>query len=628
MDRLKYIKLENEDGSYSSSIPLSVDSNQVDVGGDSLTNVLNLQTTRINNLAHLEEGSTTGDAELIDARTGYNSRSYTSLGDGMRRQISGLTKGVNDLLLGKRYLTYPFINGNANSQGIYTANKYRIRTKNKVLISELTTLRCNAEFRIVVVTYASQEATKGTEKSGIQVTIQPNSLVHISIRRLTEDTSEIADIDEFLYNVWIKDETINDLNNDISILNRAKNSYLLSDEVKSSTVVSGTSYTGLFSQITLTGHSSYTGYSYLIIDSIPNDYKNSVLMVTGWIPTNQLDYGLAICLDENDRIIYTTNSEGLSAGSGYTRFGIPVSKDVDRIIINGKAGTSDFNPKCEYIVWDQTKPIADIRADIEDLKNRVSDDYSLNIAEALVREAKKNPFDFSDFDGAYITFVWDDLRSDIDKVAAIFAEYNFPIGVAAIPSNLTRVCNGLEEPSQGYTVGMTAKQVCDRVVTLGGEIMSHNSNVVNVTNQYDYDFMYNYFIKTRKTLENNGYTIRGIIRAGGDGAISHTPQIEKWLIGNYEYSNIGTAINYSQDRVNIGQGVAYIKTQIDNAIANNGWVKVMCHGLSSSTGSLAVSEADLRAMLDYCQSQNITVVTYAYMFDNFSSSTLLKNLNS
>ena len=54
----------------------------------------------------------------------------------------------------------------------------------------------------------------------------------------------------------------------------------------------------------------------------------------------------------------------------------------------------------------------------------------------------------------------------------------------------------------------------------------------------------------------------------------------------------------------------------------------MCHGLSSSTGSLAVSEADLRAMLDYCQSQNITVVTYAYMFDNFSSSTLLKNLNN
>lgn len=41
MDRLKYIKLENEDGSYSSSIPLAVDSNHVDVNGNTLTNELN-----------------------------------------------------------------------------------------------------------------------------------------------------------------------------------------------------------------------------------------------------------------------------------------------------------------------------------------------------------------------------------------------------------------------------------------------------------------------------------------------------------------------------------------------------------------------------------------------------------
>jgi hypothetical protein len=41
MDKLKYIKLENEDGSYSDSIPLAVDSDHVDVNGDTLTNELN-----------------------------------------------------------------------------------------------------------------------------------------------------------------------------------------------------------------------------------------------------------------------------------------------------------------------------------------------------------------------------------------------------------------------------------------------------------------------------------------------------------------------------------------------------------------------------------------------------------
>lgn len=36
MDKLKYIKLENPDGSYSESIPLSVDGNYIDINGDSL----------------------------------------------------------------------------------------------------------------------------------------------------------------------------------------------------------------------------------------------------------------------------------------------------------------------------------------------------------------------------------------------------------------------------------------------------------------------------------------------------------------------------------------------------------------------------------------------------------------
>lgn len=47
MDRLKYIKLENEDGSYSSSIPLAVDSDHVDVNGTTLTNKLSHIDTEV-----------------------------------------------------------------------------------------------------------------------------------------------------------------------------------------------------------------------------------------------------------------------------------------------------------------------------------------------------------------------------------------------------------------------------------------------------------------------------------------------------------------------------------------------------------------------------------------------------
>ena len=48
MDRLKYIKLENEDGSYSSSIPLSVDGYHVDIDGNTLIDTLDKKASIVN----------------------------------------------------------------------------------------------------------------------------------------------------------------------------------------------------------------------------------------------------------------------------------------------------------------------------------------------------------------------------------------------------------------------------------------------------------------------------------------------------------------------------------------------------------------------------------------------------
>lgn len=73
MDRLKYIKLENEDGSYSDSIPLAVDSDHVDVNGNTLTNELNNKAniSNINNLQSqingLASGSPAGVYETVSA---------------------------------------------------------------------------------------------------------------------------------------------------------------------------------------------------------------------------------------------------------------------------------------------------------------------------------------------------------------------------------------------------------------------------------------------------------------------------------------------------------------------------------------------------------------------------------
>lgn len=113
MDKLKYVKLENEDGSYSDNIPLAVDSDHVSVGESNLTeelsnkanlstvttlsNEINVQKTRIDNLATLEDGSTTGDAELIDARIGFNNVSYQNLGEAIRSEATEILKRDNNI---------------------------------------------------------------------------------------------------------------------------------------------------------------------------------------------------------------------------------------------------------------------------------------------------------------------------------------------------------------------------------------------------------------------------------------------------------------------------------------------------------------------------------------------------
>lgn len=56
----------------------------------SIKNDIQAQKTRIDNLATLKEGSTTGDAELIDGRTGANGTIYKNIGDAIRAQCGNL----------------------------------------------------------------------------------------------------------------------------------------------------------------------------------------------------------------------------------------------------------------------------------------------------------------------------------------------------------------------------------------------------------------------------------------------------------------------------------------------------------------------------------------------------------
>lgn len=82
-----------------------------------LSEEIAVERERITNLATLDEGSTTGDAELIDIRVGANGTTYESAGAAVRSQVADLMSAIDedvDLLDGKISLANSRISANAS----------------------------------------------------------------------------------------------------------------------------------------------------------------------------------------------------------------------------------------------------------------------------------------------------------------------------------------------------------------------------------------------------------------------------------------------------------------------------------------------------------------------------------
>ena len=141
---------------------------------------LNIQKARIDNIASLDEGSTTGDAELIDIRVGANGSVYPSAGDVVRGQVSDLKSdftntldynGIGNAFDGELYVGYWSANGTRVSYqnlDVCNANKI-VCPENADVVIEVKT---NVESPTYYISYLDdstriqRDAGVGKEYSG------------------------------------------------------------------------------------------------------------------------------------------------------------------------------------------------------------------------------------------------------------------------------------------------------------------------------------------------------------------------------------------------------------------------------------------------------------------------------
>lgn len=268
-----------------------------------------------------------------------------------------------------------------------------------------------------------------------------------------------------------------------------------------------------------------------------------------------------------------------------------------------------------------------IKQELERLKGLIPDglkiSYDLEQAQLqMAKTQRMNDFVYSAFDKAYFVLTIDDANKYLPDVYDLCHELGVPFCPAIIVGNLN---------TDYKNDGRTIKDICDLVVADGGEILAHSGKYITEdSTEEDYTDV---FREPKFELENLGYTVRGIITAGGDNYLSNDIRLDNWSRKYYDYS----------DQNGLQSSKAYYhprwwyhdytmdgaKNYVDNAIKNKSFIVVAMHG-SDSTSDLEHIN-NLRELLEYMIAKgtdNLEITTWAKVYDKFGSTKLEERIKS
>lgn len=210
-------------------------------------------------------------------------------------------------------------------------------------------------------------------------------------------------------------------------------------------------------------------------------------------------------------------------------------------------------------------------------------------------------------DKTYVTFVLDDCRPDMGRIADIFAEYGLPLCIAAPYERLMCPTLGGEE---------TGADVCARVIAGGGEVLAHDAEALVEDNITDFNVLFKHFYVDSWALRQHGFHVDGIILAGGEGFIDGASITDAFARQYYLYSDRYGEKKYGEpyyhSRYWMGNHTEDYETFLSNLQAKKEWNVLYFHDLSE------VDEDTLRGILSDVSAMDaskVEVVTYQEMYE-------------
>ena len=311
----------------------------------------------------------------------------------------------------------------------------------------------------------------------------------------------------------------------------------------------------------------------------------------------------------------------------YDEIFIKIPKDIDLMYINSHTSSGNsindlhiykvLDAKYEYIkaqdVIEMQKnliKIEDTVRELSDNKNSI-DDLEFELNNLKNRCTKYDNFDFTwkDFDKSYFAITIDDSNNLLAGFYDVAHSKNIPISTACVHTRLDHL-------EKGGT--RSIREINNLIVADGGEILGHYAG--SPTENTSYEEWLTYTRDVKKALTEEGWTIRGLIRA--DSTQANTKKAESLCRQYYDYADsMGTSnhFNLGQRKFLIGvQTLDDFKSWVDTCCKTPGFYPICVHG-GRTDEPLATNEY-MGQIIDYINSKtNAEFTTYAEIFDKFGT---------